>query len=253
MRYRVKQCIMVLQEAIIMLYVMSDLHGEYDKYLAMLKKIKFSDEDELYILGDVVDRGKKPVEILRDMSMRHNVFPLMGNHDQMAIDVLSWLLDEVNEENLYKNISNESMYRLMIWRMNGAQTTIDGFQKLPQNERQILLDYMKDFAPYEVVKAGGKTFILVHAGLGAPNQFDRKKPLDAYSIEELAFVRFDYNREYFGGDVYIITGHTPTLSFTGQAEIYHSCNNICIDCGAVFASGALACLCLDNMKEYYVS
>ena len=138
-----------------MLYVMSDLHGEYDKYLAMLKKIKFSDKDELYILGDVVDRGKKPVEILRDMSMRHNVFPLMGNHDQMAIDVLSWLLDEVNEENLYKNISNESMYRLMIWRMNGAQTTIDGFQKLPQNERQILLDYMKDFAPYEVVKAGG--------------------------------------------------------------------------------------------------
>ena len=53
-----------------MIYVMSDLHGEYDKYLAMLKKIKFSDADELYILGDVVDRGKKPVEILQDMSMR---------------------------------------------------------------------------------------------------------------------------------------------------------------------------------------
>ena len=64
-----------------MIYVMSDLHGEYDKYLAMLKKIKFSDADELYILGDVVDRGKKPVEILQDMSMRHNVFPIMGNHD----------------------------------------------------------------------------------------------------------------------------------------------------------------------------
>ena len=71
-----------------MIYVMSDLHGEYDKYLAMLKKIKFSDDDELYILGDVVDRGQKPVEILRDMSMRHNVFPIMGNHDKMAIDVL---------------------------------------------------------------------------------------------------------------------------------------------------------------------
>ena len=139
-----------------MIYVMSDLHGEYDKYLAMLKKIKFSDDDELYILGDVVDRGQKPVKILRDMSMRHNVFPIMGNHDKMAIDVLSWLLDEVNEANLYKNINNESMYRLMVWRMNGAQTTIDGFQQLPQSEREVLLDYMKEFAPYEVVKAGGK-------------------------------------------------------------------------------------------------
>ena len=235
-----------------MTYVMSDLHGEYDKYLSMLDKIKFSDDDDLYILGDVVDRGQKPVEILRDMSMRHNVFPIMGNHDKMAIDVLSWLLDEVNEEKLYKNIDNESVYRLMVWRMNGAQTTIDGFQKLPKDERWFLLDYMKSFAPYDVVKAGGKTFILVHAGLGNPDIFDRKKPLDEYSLHDLAFVRFDYDREYFGGDVYIVTGHTPTLTITCKAEIYHSCNNICIDCGAVFASGALACLCLDNMWEYYV-
>ena len=183
-----------------MIYAMSDLHGEYEKYLAMLKKIKFSDDDELYILGDVVDRGQKPVEILRDMSMRHNVFPIMGNHDKMAIDVLSWLLDEVNEANLYRNINEESM----------------------------------------------------HAGLGEPDQFDRKKPLDQYTIRELAFVRFDYDREYFGGDTYIVTGHTPTLTITGKPEIYHSHNNICIDCGAVFTSGALACLCLDNMKEFYV-
>ena len=235
-----------------MTYVMSDLHGEYDKYLSMLDKIKFSDDDDLYILGDVVDRGQEPVEILRDMSMRHNVLPIMGNHDKMAIDVLSWLLDEVNEEKLYKNIDNESVYRLMVWRMNGAQTTIDGFQKLPKDERWFLLDYMKSFAPYDVVKAGGKTFILVHAGLGNPDIFDRKKPLDEYSLHDLAFVRFDYDREYFGGDVYIVTGHTPTLTITCKAEIYHSCNNICIDCGAVFASGALSCLRLDDMKEYYV-
>ena len=235
-----------------MIYVMSDLHGEYDKYLAMLKKIKFSDDDELYILGDVVDRGQKPVKILRDMSMRHNVFPIMGNHDKMAIDVLSWLLDEVNEEKLYKNIDNESVYRLMVWRMNGAQTTIDGFQKLPKDERWFLLDYMKSFAPYDVVKAGGKTFILVHAGLGNPDIFDRKKPLDEYSLHDLAFVRFDYDREYFGGDVYIVTGHTPTLTITCKAEIYHSCNNICIDCGAVFPGGRLACLCLDTMEEFYI-
>ena len=235
-----------------MIYVMSDLHGEYDKYLAMLKKIKFSPKDELYILGDVVDRGSKPVEILQDMRSRENVIPLMGNHDKMAVDVLTWLLDDVNESTLYKNISEKSIYDLMVWRMNGAQTTIDGFYNLPKEERAALLDYMKKFAPYEVVKAGGKTFILVHAGLGNPNDFDRNKPLDNYSMYELAFVRFDYEREYFGGDVYIVTGHTPTVILTGKREIYYIFNNICIDCGAVFEGGALACLRLDDMREYYV-
>ena len=38
-----------------MIYVMSDLHGCYDKYERMLKKISFSKDDILYILGDVVD------------------------------------------------------------------------------------------------------------------------------------------------------------------------------------------------------
>ena len=47
-----------------MTYVMSDIHGQYDKYLAMLDKIAFSDDDTLYILGDVLDRGEEPVELL---------------------------------------------------------------------------------------------------------------------------------------------------------------------------------------------
>ena len=40
-----------------MTYVMSDIHGEYEKYLKMLDLIGFRDEDELYVLGDVIDRG----------------------------------------------------------------------------------------------------------------------------------------------------------------------------------------------------
>ena len=40
-----------------MTYAMSDLHGCYDKYKKMLEKIHFGEDDTLYILGDVVDRG----------------------------------------------------------------------------------------------------------------------------------------------------------------------------------------------------
>ncbi len=63
-----------------MLYAMSDLHGEYQKYLAMLEKIKFNQEDTLYLLGDLVDRGPEPVKILQDIMQRHNWYPLLGIH-----------------------------------------------------------------------------------------------------------------------------------------------------------------------------
>ncbi len=45
-------------------YVVSDIHGEYDTLMALLNKISFSEEDTLYILGDVVDRGREGVKIL---------------------------------------------------------------------------------------------------------------------------------------------------------------------------------------------
>ena len=53
-----------------MIYVMSDLHGCYDKYISMLEKIRFSEKDTLYVLGDVVDRGDGGMKILQDMMQR---------------------------------------------------------------------------------------------------------------------------------------------------------------------------------------
>ena len=47
------------------IYCMSDIHGELDKFELMLDLIHFSDEDHLYILGDVIDRGARGVDILR--------------------------------------------------------------------------------------------------------------------------------------------------------------------------------------------
>ena len=38
-----------------MTYVISDIHGNYEKFQSILSQIKFSDKDVLYVLGDVVD------------------------------------------------------------------------------------------------------------------------------------------------------------------------------------------------------
>ena len=42
---------------------MSDLHGQFVLLQLMLNKIQFTDEDELYILGDIMDRGPNSIDI----------------------------------------------------------------------------------------------------------------------------------------------------------------------------------------------
>ena len=44
-------------------FVLSDIHGEYNKFINMLDKIHFSDKDTLYVLGDVLDRGPEPIKV----------------------------------------------------------------------------------------------------------------------------------------------------------------------------------------------
>ena len=98
-----------------MTYVMSDLHGRYEQYRRMLETIGFSDEDELYILGDVVDRGPRPIEILTDMSMRANVYPILGNHDYVAAYLLGRLSAEITEENAETHLTGEDLSALAGW------------------------------------------------------------------------------------------------------------------------------------------
>lgn len=232
-----------------MTYVMSDIHGEYQKYICMLDKIEFSDDDTLFVLGDIIDRGEEPVKILTDMSMRPNVYPIYGNHELMASVVLHQLLVEITDKNVDIQLDADIMRALMVWQENGGETTLTGFKRLSADEREALLEYIDEFSLYETVEVGERTFVLVHSGLG---NFSEGKKLSEYTPDELAFMRHDYERRYFDDEnVFIVAGHTPTPLLSGKKEIFFSENNICIDCGATFG-GRLACLRLDDMAEFYV-
>lgn len=64
-----------------MRYLISDIHGCYDQYRQLLQKINFSSQDELYVLGDAVDRGSDPIKVLQDLMRRPNIIYILGNHD----------------------------------------------------------------------------------------------------------------------------------------------------------------------------
>ena len=46
-------------------WAVSDVHGCYTQFQHLLDKASPGTDDEIYILGDVIDRGPKPVEMLR--------------------------------------------------------------------------------------------------------------------------------------------------------------------------------------------
>ena len=75
-----------------MTYAISDIHGCYDKYIEMLQTINFSSEDTLYILGDMIDRGPDGFKIMLDAASRSNVVGLMGNHEAMALEALTGMI-----------------------------------------------------------------------------------------------------------------------------------------------------------------
>lgn len=234
-------------------YVTSDIHGEYDKFIRLLDKINFSNEDTLYILGDVVDRGPEPVRILLKMMEMPNVIPIVGNHELMAMECLDFLVEEITEESL-QNMSPTKIDNLINWHYNGCSTTLAEFRHLDPEMRIEVAEYIKDFSLYEEVEVNKTKYLLVHAGLG---NYSPRKKMEDYSFYELVWDRADYNVAYYPRrkKFYVITGHTPTMLIEGNPKpgyIYRHKNHIAIDCGACFKGGRLAAICLDTDEEIYI-
>lgn len=230
-----------------MIYAMSDIHGCFDKYQAMLSEIQFKSTDTLYILGDVIDRGPDGVKILQDMNGRPNVFPILGNHEFTAAVCLPWLMEEVTDQSLAK-LNDTQLAALSEWVANGGGPTLRSLQQLSTEERQDILEYFREMELYAEVEAGGRRFVLTHAALG---NFDPEKPLDDYELQDFLFGRPNPETVYYP-DKFLVFGHTPTRLLGGQDRIFRRGAMIDIDCGCVFRGGQLGCLCLDAMEEFYV-
>lgn len=226
-----------------MIYIMSDLHGCYDKYLKMLDQIKLQDDDTLYVLGDVVDRGPDGVKILLDMMERKNVTMLRGNHDETAMKVLRCMFDDSAQFN-----DDELVPMLQLWVSDGGNTTLEQFMALsPEDKKRVIL-YLWRTKTFKELDLDGKHYLLAHTVPEKERMLEGNLELMDYILGEP-----DYELQYFDDKV-IITGHTPTglIEKAYAGKIYKKHNHIAVDCGAVFKDGRLGCICLDTMEEFYV-
>ncbi|MBR6307271.1 MAG: fructose-bisphosphatase class III [Lachnospiraceae bacterium] len=232
-------------------YVMGDIHGEYDMFLKMLDKLSFKDSDELYLIGDVVDRGPHPIKVLQKIMEMPNVIPIVGNHELMALEGLKFLNSEITEESI-ASIESETLDNLLLWQLhNGGDATVREFRTLNAEEREEILDFLLEFSMYEEVSVGGSEYLLVHGGLG---NYSPDKAIDDYSLKDLVWTHADYDTQHFK-DTIVVTGHTPTQLIQDNDKpgfIYRKNNHIAIDCGACFDGGRLAAIRLDDGEEFYV-
>lgn len=220
-------------------YVMSDIHGQYRWFEKMLKKISFSDEDELYIIGDIIDRGPENLKMIDKVKNTPNIHLIMGNHEYMALDY-------------YKFPDYESR---SIWFNNGGQKT---FQEIHNSEKYFIKDIIEYFStlPFQKeIEVNGVKYVLTHSDPFADNEDDMV--WHRISIFE------DHSKWQEANTIYIV-GHTPLPSIYGnraEEKIYKSKdgNVWFIDYGCAYAStnydnynqmACLGCIRLDDGKLF---
>lgn len=234
-----------------MIYATSDIHGySLDRFRSLLDKAHFTQDDDLYVLGDVIDRnGDGGVAMLRWMMAQPNIEFLRGNHEDMLL-ASRLVFENVTDDSIDK-LNSDTLMSLLNWMNNGAAPTMDSLKKLVLSDRSAfddLIDYIEDAPYYATVMGGEQAFVLCHAGLG---NYRKGRPLSDYSAHDLTWNRPRLFDSYFTTTLTVF-GHTPTgyldPECTGRA--YKTKTWIDIDTGAA-GGGSPMLLRLDDLKEFY--
>lgn len=192
----------------------SDIHGCNRTFGALLEKVAPVEGDELYFLGDYIDRGPDTKGVIdRIWSLEAEGFTvhgLLGNHEQMFFD----------------GFNNYQAYTM--WLVNGGGAVVKSFGV--QNVDEIpaaYLDWMRQLVYYLEVGE----YILVHAGLS----FDTPHPLE--DRQSMLWIREWYDQINYDwlGDRIVIHGHTPVSKETilRQRQFLEEQQYLDIDAGCV--------------------
>lgn len=234
-----------------MIYFVSDIHGCYSEYMELLDAIRFSEKDEMYVLGDAMDRGPEPIKVILDIMSRPNIHYILGNHDHMMLKVLSSaVMKEITEKSI-EEICEKDLLTLYDWISNGGEVTLEQYRLVDADTQKEIIQFLSESPCFEMLIENSVLYILVHAGI---SNFQREKELDEYDSVDFLWERMDYTRDYYqSSKIYIVSGHTPTFHIREDKDplVYENNHHIAIDCGCVWG-GNLAVYCLDTGEVTYI-
>jgi serine/threonine protein phosphatase 1 len=156
----------------------------------LLEAIAPTSNDQVYFLGDLIDRGPHSSQVV-DFVKQNNYFCLLGNHEQMLLDILT-----------NKSISSLAM---QAWLYSGGQATLASYHESTISPEH--LDWFKALPTY--LDLGD--IWLTHAGV------DPTKSVAEQTADQLCWIRDEFHsmeQPYFL-DKLIIIGHTITFTLPG--------------------------------------
>ncbi len=246
-------------------YAVSDLHGQYNTFMAGLEKINFSDQDTLYFIGDAIDRGPDGIKILKYIKDHDNMDLIIGNHEFMMLNAV--------EPNGKKRCNGKDT---MLWLyFNAGRITFEKYGNLSVKERQSLLTWLNRRYVIKTVEVGERKFCLTHSYYD--KRFENKMyyELEYDDVWKMVWTSlFRQEDETHGTNIYkdypeytFITGHVPVIKamrrYMGhdqfnELRILEHGNLIDIDGGCAIGyhpgvnNGALF-LRLDDMKTFPIA
>lgn len=153
-------------------WVIPDLHGCAKTLRAIVEKqIKPGNDDEIYFLGDYIDRGPDPkgvIDFIMDLQEKGlKVFPLRGNHEEYILLALD------NEQSLKKKffLFKERNKMTDEWMRSGGRSTLTSFGVTHVNQiPKKYVEWIKGLKYFYELDQ----YVLVHAGMN----FQRRDPFD---------------------------------------------------------------------------
>ncbi|KGF73015.1 serine/threonine protein phosphatase [Neosynechococcus sphagnicola sy1] len=212
--------------------VIGDVHGHYAGLMTLLEAIAPSTTDQVYFLGDLIDRGPESSQVVRFVKEGSHQC-LLGNHEQFLLDAFP--------DNQIQNQALQS------WLYSGGHMTLVSYGE----DMDLLLEHVEWMRTLPLYIDLGAVW-LVHAGVNP------QMPLEAQGAQEFCWVReaFHSHPQPYFPDKLIIAGHTITFTLPGVApgELAQGAGWLDIDTGAYHPkSGWLTGLDLTNRQVYQVN
>lgn len=208
-----------------------DVHGHYDTLMALLDFAALTSDDDVYFLGDLIDRGPKSAEII-EFVRTSSYQCLMGNHEMMMLEAIA-ADGSVHEETF------------VAWYHSGGANTLQSYNhKIPYEHLQWLRERPTHLDLGDVW--------LVHAGI-CPDL-----PIHEQGADQFCWVRNEFHsmaRPYFA-DKLVIIGHTITFTFPGvePGQLVQGPGWLDIDTGVYHTkSGWLTAFDIDHREVYQVN
>ncbi|WP_292950933.1 MULTISPECIES: symmetrical bis(5'-nucleosyl)-tetraphosphatase [unclassified Neptuniibacter] len=97
-------------------YAIGDIQGCYDELQALLKLVNFSEQDQLWVAGDLVNRGPKSLETLRFLkSLGPRATCVLGNHDLHLLAIYFQATKQKRSDTLAPIFSAPDRDELLSW------------------------------------------------------------------------------------------------------------------------------------------